>query len=119
MNTINWNEKLLELFEDYLSPIHNAKWEQVKRDYPVGKEITGKVLVHAPFGIWVDVGLGFPALLEIIVIEGLTPLQYQRDDYCPVGECVEATISHYVDSRRQVYLKQTDWPRSKKDPETT
>ncbi|MEM7353949.1 MAG: hypothetical protein AAF657_24320 [Acidobacteriota bacterium] len=110
MSVVNWNQKLLATFGDYLSPESSLSWEQAKRGHPPGTRVEGRVIIHAPFGAWIDLKMGFPALLEIIVIEGLTPERYREDDYCPVGSCVEATISHYVDSRRQIYLKQTEWP---------
>lgn len=112
MYTENLNKILGEVFGDYQSPAMEGAWELLKSNYPVESSVVGKVVARSQFGVWVDLGFPFPALLEVIVIEGMGPDIYQKDEYCQIGEEVRARISHYVDSRRQIYLKQKDFGRS-------
>jgi hypothetical protein len=65
------------------------------------------VFAKAPFGAWIDIGVGFPALLLIPEIAGLSPKQYQSDDWCPIGSEVTALIRGFNDPNRQIVLTQT------------
>ncbi|WP_156176146.1 hypothetical protein [Hymenobacter terrenus] len=40
------------------------EWEALKQRLPVGSVITGKVVYQAPFGVFIDAGLGFPVLMH-------------------------------------------------------
>ncbi|WP_069947690.1 hypothetical protein [Microbulbifer aggregans] len=111
MYTENFDKKLEEVFGDYQSPEMEAAWESLKLSYPPESAVAGEVVARSEFGVWVDLGFSFPALLEIIVIEGMNPDLYKKDEYCQIGEKIQARISGYVDSRRQIYIMQKE-PRS-------
>jgi DNA-directed RNA polymerase subunit E'/Rpb7 len=68
--------------------------------------VSGEVFHRSPFGVWLDVRLGFPALLEIIFMDGLTPQRYKSDDYCPLGTKVSATVMGFNEPSRQICLMQ-------------
>jgi ribosomal protein S1 len=89
-------------------PRDNAQreWEALKRQLAVGGSVTGVVIGRAPFGAWIDIGVGFPALLEITVMAGLTPERYRVGDWCPVGSEISAEVSMFQDENRQIYLGQ-------------
>ena len=70
---------------------------------PVGH---GRGVHPRHFGAWVDLGVGFPGLLEIIYVAGLTPERYRAGDWCPVGTEVTAFVGGFRDDGRQVYLWQ-------------
>ena len=72
----------------------------------MGQSVTGVVVAKAQFGAWLDIGVGFPALLEIVCIEGLTPQRYQADDWCPIGSEVTAFVSGFRDRDHQIHLWQ-------------
>ena len=114
MDVVNWSDELKTIFGDPMASDKDQSWEDIKLRYPPESDVKGKVIAQAPFGVWVDLKLGFPALIEIVVIEKLTPEKYRHNKYCGIGEIIESSISHYVDSRRQVYLKQREWPLSRK-----
>jgi len=40
---------------------------------PMGSRLSGVVVARYPFGAFRDIGAGFPPLLEIVCVEGLTP----------------------------------------------
>jgi hypothetical protein len=51
-------------------------------------------------------GVGFPALLEILVMTRLTPERYRADDWCPLGSEVTAFVSNFDDKHHQIRLWQ-------------
>lgn len=85
-------------------------WEALKRRLPIDSRVSGVVVRKEPYGAWLDIGAGFPTLIEIIYIDGLTPEKYQAGDWCPVGSTVEAFVMAFVDgpdpSDRQIRLWQ-------------
>jgi len=62
---------------------------------------------------FLDIGVEFPALLEIILMPDLPPEHFQADDWCPTGSKVTARVASYSDSVREIYLSQVgpddDW----------
>ncbi len=74
-------------------------WEILKQQLPVGQSVTGTVIAKAPFGAWLDIGVGFPALLLIPNVEGLTPERYRNDQWCPVGSTVRADVGWFDDGK--------------------
>jgi hypothetical protein len=100
------NDELERLFPSHRSPDRGADWEALKQRLTYGQPVTGTVVAKSPFGAWVDLGVGFPALLEIIGIAGLTPEKYRASDWCPVGSEVSAFIGSFRDRSRQVGLWQ-------------
>ena len=93
------------------SPITNqnarvAAWEHAKQHLAVGMPVTGVVVARYPFGTFVDIGVGFPVLLEIIEIEGLTPERYRAGDRCPEGSRVTARVMGFRDRDRQIHASQ-------------
>jgi hypothetical protein len=73
---------------------------------PVGQSVTGTVVDKRPYGVWVDLGVGFPALLEVPSIAGMTREMYQAGDWCPIGSEVTASVLAFRDSGFQIYLGQ-------------
>src|SRR6516164_3358726 len=82
MNVI---DDLERCFPGYRSPDRASAWKAGKSRVPDGSRVTGVVVAKYPFGVFVDIGLGFPALLEIICIDGLTPKRYREGNWCPLG----------------------------------
>ena len=93
------------------SPEAAEAWDALKARLPLDSVVDGSVYAKAAYGAWIDLGVGFPALLEIIYIEGLTPERYQAGEWCPVGSTVRAMVLGYRETGRQVYLWQCNPPR--------
>jgi hypothetical protein len=100
----DWGTKLRQRFGNG-SPDDSA-WDQVKKRLPVGSQTTGEVVACAPFGVWLDIGVGFPALLEVPEIASATQRRLRIDDYPAEGEIVVARVVGFRDDNRQVYLSQ-------------
>jgi ribosomal protein S1 len=86
--------------------LEDEKWNAVKRKLKVGDEVEGVVVAKPPFGDFLDIGAGFPALLEIIDIDGLTPEKYRAGEYTPMGSRVKATIVGFADFNKQIRVSQ-------------
>jgi hypothetical protein len=61
----------------------------------------------------VDIDAGFPALLEIIRMAGMTPEQYRTDGWCAVDSEVAAFVGGFGD--RQIGLWQVQPGEQKHD----
>ena len=107
---INWSEELINTFGNYLSEDLSGKWVAAKDLLKQGDQIKGRIIAKAPFGIWVDIGIGFPALLEVIVAKDLDYSIYDDDAVYPSGASIDVKVSGVRDHKRQVYLHQKDWP---------
>ncbi|MFD1145581.1 RNA-binding protein [Saccharothrix hoggarensis] len=83
-----------------------AEWERVKSRLPMGAEVRGTVLVHAPFGIFVDLAEapGANAVLDGIDYRpGGEPVG--PDGWPPKGAPIEAVVVDHVDENRQLKLR--------------
>lgn len=99
-------DDLDRLFPGHRAPERTNAWKAVKLRFTRGESVTGTVVGKSPFGVWVDLGVGFPALLEIVAIADLTPEQYRAGDWCPVDSEVTALVGGFRDHSRQIKLWQ-------------
>lgn len=81
-------------------------WEALKQRLAIGQSVTGEVVAKSHFGAWIDIGVGFPALLRITDIVGLTPERSRAGDWCPIGSEVAAFVSWFDDRNHQIGLLQ-------------
>ena len=83
-----------------------VKWKDVQAKLQIGDEVEGKVVHKAPFGDFIDIGVGFPALLQIVDMLDLTPEKYREGNYSQVGNIVKARIIGFRDYSKQIILTQ-------------
>jgi ribosomal protein S1 len=94
-------------FGDYLSDSRRGEWERLKSQLRGGERLTGKVVARLPFGVFVDVGVGFPALILVPDFEGAAARPYTSLDMYPaVGATVSGAILLIDDRHRQIRLVQ-------------
>lgn len=79
-------------------------WESVKKRFPVGSDVTGPVVVVAPFGVFLDLGSGAIGLLLVPEMADDAPKQVA--DYPQTGQTVSAKVIHHRERERQVSLTQ-------------
>lgn len=108
----NWQDQLRERFPDWLTSKAIMRFlemsEQNKRPF-VGDLVSGEVIAVAPFGVWVDVNWGFPALLlaaNMLNVEGERISEY---DYPKLGTIIHAEITS-LDVEGEIKLIQTPDP---------
>lgn len=107
----DWRRRLSERFPGHETAAAKPEWAVVKQRLSCGGPVTGVVIAKAPFGAWLDIGVGFPALLEIIGIADLTSQAYRSDDWCPIGSNVTALVGRFNDRGGQIGLWQAGSPR--------
>ena len=72
----------------------------------VGESVRGRVIARRPFGVFMDIGVGFPALLEVIQFEDAHERRYRFEDYPAVGDMITARVVGVTDRNREVQLTQ-------------
>lgn len=89
------------------------EWISVKSKYQFGQIIQGKVIMHMPFGVFVDIGeeevLGFIRVVNLTDKEAQDPY---TSDYPEIGKEVNAVIVDFTDHNQQICLslKASDFP---------
>ncbi|MFO0808881.1 MAG: S1 RNA-binding domain-containing protein [Gemmataceae bacterium] len=86
--------------------MESADWDQVKASVPVGTEVSGRVVGCQPFGVFVDLGLGFPGLLEVPEFAEPPARSRGMEGYPAVDAVITARVLQHVDSGRQLRLTQ-------------
>ncbi len=82
--------------------IEEMSWEELKAVLNVGDEISGVVVKHEVFGVFVDIGCKFDGLIEIVDFrdEGIMAPEM----YPVVGAQVRAKVMGFRDSNNQIWL---------------
>lgn len=102
----NWRQLLSQRFPHRDSATALPDWDVMKKRLAVGQSVNGEVVSKAQFGAWLDIGVGFPALLLIPNVAGLTPERYHKDDWCPIGSTLTANIILFNDPDQVVRVGQ-------------
>ena len=110
----NWTEQIRERFPDWLSTESALRWmDSLKsecRPY-VGDLVSGAVIARAPFGVWVDIDWGRPALLRAEDMIGADQKRIRFDEYPGFDTIINAEIiSLEIDG--EIGLKQVPNPES-------
>ena len=103
-----WKKTVSERFGDYESSSLDREWQLIQGKYIRGDHIEGEVIAHCSFGVWVDVGEKFPALIETIHIVEMTAEKYRNDDYFPVGSNLQAMFRSFTTYGNQIRLEQVN-----------
>jgi ribosomal protein S1 len=103
---MNVAEDLVGLFGDYLSPEKEGTWQDARARLRAGESVSGEVIASYAFGVFVDIGAGFPALLEVLQFEHAGRRRFAPEDYPAVGDAVTARVVAFSDRNRQIALTQ-------------
>ncbi len=101
-----WTKILEEKYGDFASDDKEELWKEQTKNMERGDLVVGTVLAHTSFGLWVDLGLDFPALIESIHIIGMNAEMYAKDEFYPVGTKIEAMIRGPSIGGHQIRLEQ-------------
>jgi hypothetical protein len=91
-----------------MGELKELTWEQVKAKYQIGEYVEGIVISKKPFGDFIDIGLDFYVLLEIIHMKNLTPEIYRTGIYNPLGTKIGGWIIGFVDDNQQIRISQKE-----------
>ncbi|MEN6626377.1 MAG: hypothetical protein ABFD69_09140 [Candidatus Sumerlaeia bacterium] len=90
-----------KFFGTYGDSAHAEMWNALKEKILVGDDVTGKVIDQIYYGVFLDIGAGFPARLTRSDSNDSI-----RDNQPPIGETVSACIKDYDDRTRMIHLRQ-------------
>ena len=92
----SWEEQLRKRFPDWLTSEGILRFMELTRldDRPyVGDIVSGEVVARAPFGVWVDIDWGFPALMLVVNMLNAGTKSISFDSYPALGTIVYAEIN--------------------------
>jgi len=101
------NQQLAAQFPGYDSPEKDADWRNLKQRLSVGSFVKGRVVHREPFGVFLDLGVGFPALILVVRLMHADTMPYTRMDMYPVlGAEVGGRVYVFNDAARQIGVTQ-------------
>lgn len=83
-------------------------WDRLKKTVPVGSEVSGRVVGCAPFGVFVDLGIGFLGLLELPEFADAVVRSRGQDSFPSVGDSIAARVLQHIEGNQQLRLTQNN-----------
>ena len=87
-----WGEDIRARFPDWGTDAAQVRWPAVKAGLAVGQAVRGEVIARAPFGVWVDIAAGHPALLLVPEMAGARERPIRFEEYPALGAVVAARV---------------------------
>jgi ribosomal protein S1 len=100
-----WDDDIRARFPDWGNDVARARWPNTRARLVVGQTVRGEVIARAPFGVWVDIAVGHPALLLVPEMADARFRPIQFAEYPALGAMVEARIVSLGD-RAEIRLTQ-------------
>jgi len=91
-DTMDWRQDLQRRFPDWQSAEAIAQWPAVTDTLSVGQRVVGEVIAIAEFGLWLDIGVGFPALLLLPYAGAAQRAPARSEEIAHIGEIIDARI---------------------------
>ena len=89
---MTWEEDLRDCFPDWRTDAALSRWFEARTRLSVGQRVHGRVVARAPFGVWVDISAGHPALLLVPEMAGAREHRMTFEEYPAMGAVVDAWI---------------------------
>ena len=105
---MNVEENLEDYFSKYELEESAQSWEDAKKDFPIGSLVKCVVATKEQFGVFVDIGVRFPALLLVVNFKNAGSVRYSMDMYPEVGSEIEARIGIFNDVAQRFGLTQKE-----------
>lgn len=100
-----WEGDIRARFPDWGTDAALARWPEVRARLAVGQAARGDVVARAHFGVWVDIGVGLPALLLVPEMAGACDRPIPFEEYPALGAVVEAHVI-WLGDRGEIRLTQ-------------
>ncbi len=100
-----WDDDIRARYPDWGTDAALARWPKARERLRVGRQVHGSVIARAPFGVWLDIDAGHPALLLVPEMQGAKERRITFEDYPAIGEVVETRIVALSD-RAEIGLTQ-------------
>jgi ribosomal protein S1 len=110
MDVVNVHSVLDRLFAGCRSPERAAAWEVAKGRFVLGSDVEGVVVARFPFGVFVDIDAGFPALILVTRLRrrGDRRPYNSLERFPAIGSAVKARVCVWACSHRQIGLTQLE-----------
>lgn len=89
---MSWDDDIRQVFPDWKPPEVPERWPAIRTLLSIGRDVTGTVIARAPFGIWLDIGVGHPALLLVVRMAGAQQRRIVFEDYPAHGSIVSGRV---------------------------
>lgn len=89
---MSWGEDIQDRFPHWGTDSALSCWPKIRAELRVGQMVRGIVIARAPFGVWLDIGVGHPALLLVPEMREAKEWRIKFEDYPETGEPVEGRI---------------------------
>ena len=89
---LNWQEELIKEFPSWGTQEGIERFNLSKHSLVEGDVVIGKVICRAPFGVWVDINVGYPSLLLLTYFSQADVKLKGFVSYPEVGNSIQATI---------------------------
>jgi predicted RNA-binding protein with RPS1 domain len=103
---MSWDDDIRARFSDWGTDAALARWPSAKASLAIGETVRGDVFGRAPFGVWVDIAAGNPALLLVPEMAGACQRPVRFEDYPELGAVVEAWVVS-LGERAEITLSQS------------
>lgn len=93
--------------ENYSDEEKQILWNKIKNELQEYESFTGTIFVKAPFGVFLDIGKEFPALLELPGMKNLVIGKYSdytNDKIYNLGEKLEVYFIGMHDKPDKIYV---------------
>ena len=90
---MSWEEDIKKVFPDWLTEKGINEFKSSNIELEINQYVKGKVIARAEFGVWVDIGVGYPALLLVVNFANRNAKAENFIGYPTIGEIVEAKIN--------------------------
>jgi hypothetical protein len=89
---MDWGDDIRLRFPDWGTEAALARWPQSLAALQVGRSVSGVVIARAPFGVWLDIGAGHPALLLAPQMRGAKERRITFEEYPQKGTLIDAKV---------------------------
>ena len=96
---MDWRDDLLNRFPDWGTAEALPRWPEVRSRLEVGQCVSGVVIARAPFGVWLDIDVDWPALLLVPEMKDARKRRIQFEDYPALGATVEGWVVHMSEGK--------------------
>jgi transcriptional accessory protein Tex/SPT6 len=94
---MDWRDSLHGRFPDWQTSEALTRWPEVRSRVEEGQDVLGVVISRAPFGVWLDIGVDWPALLLVPEMKDAGSRRIRFEDYPKLGETVEGWVVHMAE----------------------
>lgn len=90
--TLTWAQDIQKHFPDWGTAAALQRWQSNLPKLERGQRVGGTVIARAPFGVWLDISVGHPALLLVPEMAGAIQKRITFEEFPQIGSFLEASV---------------------------